>query len=159
MNYPLVKLMSEIGAAGVAASAPRLHRGRWGRPLRPPPAPGLSGTTRREEEGGAGAARSSAVVPRGLGRFSLLCTTGNPRDGSRAIGSTPAQTRNRTAHMALSPYPTVYGLSGDVARSTDPLLEAGFLYRTVYGFTGYRVSDFASCILYYGTSEMMQEIM
>jgi len=65
----------------------------------------------------------------GISRGSATSRCGDACEGSQAIGSTPAQTRNRTAHMALSPFRTVYGLSGDVARSTDPLLEAGFLYR------------------------------
>ena len=64
-----------------------------------------------------------------ISRGSATSRCGDACEGSRAIGSTPAQTRNRTAHIALSPYRTVNRLSGDVARSTDPLVEAGFLYR------------------------------
>ena len=71
----------------------------------------------------------------GISRGSAMSRCGDACEGSRAIGSTPAQTRNRTAHMALSPYRTVNRLSGDVARSTGPLLEAGFLYRDIHAST------------------------
>ena len=64
----------------------------------------------------------------GISRGSATSRCGDACEGSRAIGSTPAQTRNRTAHMALSPYRTVNRLSGGVAQSTGPLLEAGFRF-------------------------------
>ena len=40
----------------------------------------------------------------GISRGSATSRCGDAWEGSRAIGSTPAQTRNRTAHMGLSPY-------------------------------------------------------
>ena len=46
----------------------------------------------------------------GISRGSATSRCGDAWEGSRAIGSTPAQVRNRTAHMALSPYRTVNGL-------------------------------------------------
>jgi hypothetical protein len=49
--------------------------------------------------GGGGKGRTR-FASRGLGRLSLLCTTDDPREGSRLDGSTPEPTRNRTDKIA-----------------------------------------------------------
>ena len=117
--------MSETGVAGVAAPAPRLHRGHRGRwaptrdgmarndvPVAPTPGGGRCG--------GGQVERSCAARPRAT--LSPL-HDGQPLGMVRELyGSTPEPTRNRTDQIILSFDPMASGLTGDVALFVSPLL-------------------------------------